>query len=54
MVDLGHRSSEAILKLSFRRLDVLPLALQRARLGEVQLDAQNPDVARTQVRALAG
>ena len=54
MIDLGHRRSEAILELGLRRLDVLALALQRARLGEVQLDAQDADVARAQVRALLG
>ncbi len=45
VVDLGHGGSEALLELSLGRLDVLALALQRARLGEVQLDRQDPDVA---------
>jgi len=54
MIDLGDRGSEAILKLGFRGLDVLPLSLQRAGLREVQLDAQDADVASAHVRALNG
>src|SRR6266511_1605679 len=46
VVDLGDRSSEPILQLGLGGLDVLPLPFQRARLGEVQLDGEDPDVAR--------
>src|SRR2546426_534864 len=38
VVDLGHGRTEAIRELCLRRLDVLALALQRACVGEVQLD----------------
>src|SRR5204862_5499167 len=46
VVDLGNRNTESVLQLCLRRLDVLAFALERARLGKVQLDAQDPDVAR--------
>ena len=45
VVDLGHRGAEAVLQLRLCRLDVLALALQRARLGEVELDRENRDEA---------
>src|SRR5438067_11217850 len=46
VVDLRDRSSEPLLQLRLRRLDVLALALQRARLRAVELDRENPDIAR--------
>src|SRR5262249_31181448 len=45
VVDLGYRGSEALLELRLGRLDVPALALQRARLREMELDRENPDVA---------
>src|SRR5204863_1485266 len=45
VVDLGDRGTEALLQLRLRRLDVLALALQRPRVGEVQLDREDPHVA---------
>src|SRR5919202_2992915 len=45
MVDLRHRRAEAVLELRLRRADELPLALQRARLREVEVGGQDPDVA---------
>src|ERR671924_793066 len=45
VVDLRDRGAEAVLELRLRRLHELALALQRARLGEVQLDAEDADVA---------
>src|SRR5436309_905701 len=45
VVDLGHGDTEAVLQLCFRRPDELPLALQRARLGEMQLGGEDADVA---------
>jgi hypothetical protein len=48
MVDLRHRGPEAVLELRLRRGDVLALALQRARLGEVELDRQDGDEAAAQ------
>src|SRR6185436_18955204 len=45
VVDLRDGRAETILQLRLRRLDVLPLPLQRARLGKVELDAQDPDKA---------
>src|SRR5438876_522966 len=38
VVDLRDGRAEAVLELCLRRLDVLALPLQRARLGKVQLD----------------
>src|SRR5262245_2258644 len=51
MVDLGHRSAEAVLQLRLRRLDVLALALQRPRLREMELDGEDSDEAGAQVAA---
>ena len=45
VVDLGDRRSEPLLQLRLRRLDVLALALQRPRLGEMKLDRENPDIS---------
>src|SRR5215210_2866246 len=45
VVDFRDRRPEAVLQLRFCRFDVLPLALERPRLGEVELDAQDADVA---------
>src|SRR5262249_22997087 len=50
VVDLGDRGAEALLQLRLGRLDVLALALQRARLREMELDRENPDVAGAHVR----
>src|SRR5207248_10768411 len=47
-VVVGHfrdRGAEAVRKLRLCGLDVLALALQRSRLGEVQLDREDRDVA---------
>src|SRR5262245_14867579 len=46
MVDLGDRHTEAVLQLRLRGVDVLALPLERTCVGKVQLDAQDPDVAR--------
>src|SRR5256714_7568711 len=46
VVDLGDRGPEAVLQLRLRRPDEAPLALERARLGEVQLDREDSYVAR--------
>jgi hypothetical protein len=46
VVDLGHRGSEAALKLRLHGKQLLALALQGAVLGEVQLGGEDPDVAR--------
>ena len=46
IVDLRDRYTEAVLELRLRRLDVFALALERAGLGKVQLDAQDPHVTR--------
>ena len=46
MVDLGDRGTEPVLELRLGRLDVLALALERARLREVELDGEDRDVAR--------
>ena len=45
VVDLGDGGAEAILQLRLRGADEMPLALQRPRLGEVQLGAEDADVA---------
>jgi hypothetical protein len=45
VVDLRHGRAEAVRELRLGGLDVLALSLQRSRLGEVQLDRQNRDVA---------
>src|SRR5919204_5655545 len=45
VVDLGHRGAEPVLELRFRRADELPLPLQRAGFREVQVDAEDGDVA---------
>src|SRR3712207_8753295 len=45
VVDLRNRRAEAVLELRLRRLDELPLPLQRSRLGEVELDRKDSDVA---------
>src|SRR5262249_827805 len=41
MIDLGDRCAEALVQLRLCRLHVLPLALQRPVLGEVQLDRKD-------------
>src|SRR2546423_6947141 len=46
VVDLRHRRAETVLELGLRRADELALALQRAGLGEVQVDRHDPHVAR--------
>jgi hypothetical protein len=43
VVDLRDGSAEAVRELRLRGLDVLALALERSRLGEVQLDRQDGD-----------
>src|SRR5579862_1914876 len=48
MVDLRDRRAEAVCELRLRRLHVLPLALQRPCLREVQLDRDDCDEARAQ------
>src|SRR5205823_13043382 len=45
VVDLGDRGAKPVLELGLGRVDVLPLPLQRARFGEVQLDGEDADVA---------
>jgi hypothetical protein len=45
VIDLGDRGAEAVLELRLRRLHELALALERARLGEVELDGEDADVA---------
>src|SRR4051794_33487411 len=45
MVDLRDRGAEPLLQLRLRRLDVLSLALERARLREMKLDREDSDVA---------
>jgi hypothetical protein len=55
MVDLGYRGAETIPELCFGRGDVLALPLQRAGLGEMQLDREDADVTGSvQVVAAAG
>jgi len=44
VVDLGDRGAEAIPELCLGRGDVLALPLQRAGLGEMQLDREDADV----------
>src|SRR5919198_6232722 len=51
VVDFGHRGTEAPLQLRLHRQKLLPLALQGAVLGEVQLRGENADVAGTQKRS---
>src|SRR6266536_2949779 len=46
VVHLGDGRAEPVLQLRLHGLDELPLPLQRTRLGEVQLDRQDPDVTR--------
>src|SRR5262249_23480354 len=46
VVDLGDRDPEPVLELRLRRLDELPLALQRPGLREVQLDGEDAHVPR--------
>src|SRR6266540_116051 len=53
VVDLRDRGTEAVLELRLRRLHVLALALQRAGLGEVQLDREDADVAGAHVYRLS-
>jgi hypothetical protein len=48
VVDLGDRGAEAVLELGLRREDVLALALQRARLGKVELGDEDRDEAGAQ------
>jgi hypothetical protein len=45
VVDLGDGGAEAIPELRLGRGDVLALSLQRAGLGEMQLDREDADVA---------
>src|SRR5689334_13423985 len=45
VVDLRDGCPEPVLQLGLRRLHVLALPLERARLGEVQLDRENRDEA---------
>ena len=45
MVDLRDREPEPLPELGLHGLQVLPLALERARLGEVQLDGEDADVS---------
>jgi hypothetical protein len=44
VVDLGDRGAEAIPELCLGRGDVLALPLQRAGLGEMELDREDADV----------
>ena len=45
VVDLGDCGAEAVAQVVPRRAQVMALALQRARLGEVQLDREDRDEA---------
>src|SRR5205823_4834316 len=45
VVDLRDGRAEAVLQLRLRRLDELPLSLQRTGFGEVELERQDSDVA---------
>jgi hypothetical protein len=54
VVDLGDRGAESVLELRLRREDVLALALQRPRLGEVQLGDEDGDEAGAQDPSAAG
>jgi hypothetical protein len=45
VVDLGDRGAETVLQLCLGRQDVLPLALERPGLGEVELDGEDRDKA---------
>jgi NADPH-dependent glutamate synthase beta subunit-like oxidoreductase len=45
VVDLGDSSADAVLELRLRGAQVVPLLLQRMRLGEVQLTREDTDVA---------
>src|SRR5581483_10984826 len=45
VVHLGDGGAEPVGELRLRRLHVLPLALERPRVGEVQLDGENRDEA---------
>src|SRR5579872_3924072 len=49
VVDLGDGRTEPVLQLRLHGLHVLALSLQRARLGEVELDGEDADVAGGQV-----
>src|SRR5438552_11729313 len=42
MVDLGHRSADAVLELRLRRAQVVPLLLHPVRLRAVELTGQDP------------
>ncbi len=42
VVDLRHRCADAVLQLRLRRADVVPLLLQRMRLGEMELKVRTP------------
>lgn len=48
MADLGNGRAEPVLELRLGGLDVLALALERARFGEVELDRKNCDEAAAQ------
>ena len=46
VVDLRDRGAEALVELRLRRLHEPPLPLERAALGEMELDREDADVAR--------
>ena len=54
VLDLGHRRAEALVQLGLRGLDVLPFPLERAVLGEVQLDREDAYVSAGHSRIKAG
>jgi DNA-binding NarL/FixJ family response regulator len=52
VVDLRHGCSEAVVQLRLRRFEIPALALERAVLGEVELDGEDADVTCRHVRIL--
>jgi Zn-dependent protease with chaperone function len=52
VVDFRHGGAEAALELRFHREEVLPFALERVVLGEIQLETQNADVSAGHTRAI--
>ena len=45
VIDLCDRRPDAMLELGFRRAEMVPLLLQRMRVGKMQLTGENADVA---------
>src|SRR5205085_8897267 len=50
VVDLRDGRAEPVLELRLGRGDVLPLSLERTRFREMQLDAEDADIARAHAR----